>query len=52
MHNGACETIACVVYDIDHRTAKGTLPDRLNSPADRARVVKFVELIDAQTTPF
>ena len=52
MHNGACETIACVVGDVKHRTANGTLPDRLGNAADRALVVRFVESIDAQTAPF
>jgi cytochrome c peroxidase len=51
-HNGACESVACVVNDVDHRTANGLLPDRLGDAADRALVVKFVESIDAQTTPF
>jgi len=51
MHNGACETLACVVGDVDHRTARGTLPDKLASSANRALVVKFLESIDAQTTP-
>jgi YVTN family beta-propeller protein len=52
MHNGACETLACVVSDVDHRTAKGTLPDVLDTAGKRARVVRFLESIDAQTTPF
>jgi DNA-binding beta-propeller fold protein YncE len=50
-HNGACETLACVVSDVQHRTAKGTLPDRLADPADQALVVKFVETIDNDTEP-
>jgi YVTN family beta-propeller protein len=52
MHNGACETLLCVVNDVEHRTANGTLPDRLGDPADRARLVRFLESIDAQTPPF
>ncbi|HET6519158.1 MAG TPA: YncE family protein, partial [Geminicoccaceae bacterium] len=31
-HNGACETLACVVSDVNHRTANGTLPDVLDTP--------------------
>src|SRR5262249_46769068 len=50
-HNGACETLACVVSDVNHRTAKGTLPDHLVDPADQARVVKFLETIDNDTEP-
>lgn len=52
MHNGACETIACVVSDRNHRTANGTLPDLLTDPASRAKVVRYVESIDDETTPF
>jgi YVTN family beta-propeller protein len=52
MHNGACETLACVVGDRNHRTANGTLPDRLNTAAKRALVVRFLESIDADTRPF
>jgi cytochrome c peroxidase len=51
-HNGACETLACVVGDVKHRTANGTLPDVLNTPAKRALVVRFLESIDGNTTPF
>ena len=50
-HNGACETLACVVDNPKHRTANGTIPDRLTNPADRARVVAFLRSITAQTQP-
>ena len=52
MHNGACESLACVVGDKDHRTANGTLPDVLDTAGKRAKVVRFLESIDANTTPF
>jgi cytochrome c peroxidase len=52
IHNGACETLACVVSDENHRTANGTLPDKLASPGRQAKVVSFLESIDAQTEPF
>jgi hypothetical protein len=52
MHNGACKTIACVVSDREHRTGSGRLPDRLGDPRRQALVVRYVESIDAQTTPF
>jgi hypothetical protein len=51
-HNGACETLACVLADVNHRTAKGTLKDVLASPKNQAAVVKFLEHIDASTKPF
>ena len=51
-HNGACETLACVLADVNHRTAKGTLKDVLASPANQAKVVQFLEQLDANTKPF
>lgn len=51
-HNGACETLACVVGDKKHRTANGTLPDKINTAAERAALMRFLESIDAQTVPF
>jgi YVTN family beta-propeller protein len=50
-HNGACETLACVVGNAQHRTAKGKLPDVLGSPADQAKVVTFLQSLDADTAP-
>lgn len=52
MHNGACESLACVVGDKQHRTGAGVLPDVLNTAAKRAAVVRFLESIDAETAPF
>jgi YVTN family beta-propeller protein len=51
LHNGAAESLAAVVADVKHRTANGRLPDRLANPADQARVVQFLESIDAATAP-
>ena len=48
-HNGACETLDCVLANVQHRTANGTVPDRLSNPADQARVVAFLQSLDAQT---
>jgi YVTN family beta-propeller protein len=48
-HNGACETLDCVLADVQHRTANGARPDRLSSPADRARVVEFLKSLDDAT---
>ena len=52
MHNGACESIACVVGDKKHRTGNGRFPDTLAGAANQALVVRFVESIDRATTPF
>ncbi len=52
MHNGACESIACVVGDRDHRTGNGQFPDLLDTAAKRRNVTLFVESIDAKTAPF
>lgn len=51
-HNGACETIACVVGDKKHRTGNGRFPDKLADPAKQALVTRFVESVDRQTQPF
>jgi YVTN family beta-propeller protein len=51
-HNGACETVACVLEDVNHRTADQKRPDILADPKKRAQVVLFVESIDANTEPF
>jgi YVTN family beta-propeller protein len=52
LHNGASESLASVVADVQHRTANGTLPDVLANAADQALVVKFLESIDVNTVPF
>ena len=50
-HNGACETLACVVGDVKHRTANGKGPDKLTSAKQRAAVVEFLRSIDSKTNP-
>jgi YVTN family beta-propeller protein len=50
-HNGACESLACVVGNARHRTANNTRPDVLLSAADQLKVVRFLETINAKTTP-
>lgn len=52
MHNGACESVACVVNDVKHRTGNGRFPDILNTAQKRNQVRLFVESIDAATAPF
>jgi hypothetical protein len=51
-HNGACETIACVLADVNHRRAglNSGQSDPLDSNEARAKVVTFVESIDETTT--
>jgi DNA-binding beta-propeller fold protein YncE/mono/diheme cytochrome c family protein len=48
-HNGACETLACVVSNQDHRTGNGQFPDVLASPADQAKLVAWLQTLDAET---
>ena len=52
MHNGACETIGCVISDVEHRTGNGTITDFLDTAVKRLQVKLFVESIDADTNPF
>jgi YVTN family beta-propeller protein len=47
-HNGACETLACVVQHVAHRTASGR-PDVLTNATERARLVDFLKTLDANT---
>ncbi len=37
-HNGACESLACVLANAKHRTANNTRPDVLQNAADQARL--------------
>jgi YVTN family beta-propeller protein len=50
-HNGACETLACVVGNVKHRTQNGRAPDRLTTPEQRSLVVDFLKSIDSRTPP-
>jgi YVTN family beta-propeller protein len=50
-HNGACETLACVLSNVKHRTSTpaggpGSQPDALAGARDRARVVSFLRSLD------
>jgi len=54
LHNGSAQTLADVMALKKHRSA-GLLPgapDPLDDAAKRADIVKFLESIDASTTPF
>lgn len=48
-HNGACETLNCVLANQTHRTGKGKFADKLANPADQAKVVEFLKSLDDQT---
>jgi mono/diheme cytochrome c family protein len=48
-HNGACETLACVVSNVKHRTANGRLPDRLQSASAQAQLVAWLQTVAAST---
>jgi len=50
-HNGACESLACVLHDGRHRTGNRRFRDRLKKPRNRGRLLSFLESIDGQTKP-
>ena len=50
-HNGACETLDCVLTNVRHRTANNTRPDVLANPVDQEAVEAFLESIDVKTQP-
>jgi YVTN family beta-propeller protein len=50
-HNGACETLDCVLSNVQHRTSTpaggpGSRPDALTNAQDRARVIAFLRSLD------
>jgi hypothetical protein len=50
LHNGACQTLACVLENETHRNAGGN-PGVLDDLAARAALVQFLISIDTQTEP-
>ena len=50
-HNGACETLACVLANPVHPSRQGTngQADPLTNPVDQQRVVAFLKTLDAET---
>lgn len=48
-HNGACETLACVLTNVKHRTGNNRFPDVLGSQGARDQVVAFLQTLDDQT---
>ena len=51
-HNGAARTLDEVLQNVTHRSAGTGGVDTLTSAADRAKVVKFLQSIDAASVPF
>jgi YVTN family beta-propeller protein len=52
LHSGSATTLDEVLQNVTHRSAGTGGVDTLTSAADRARVVKFLQSIDAASTPF
>ena len=50
-HNGAATSLDEVLDNVTHRAAGTGGVDTLSSAADRAKLVRFLESIDARTTP-
>jgi len=50
LHNGACQTLDCVLENEAHRNAGG-VSGVLDDPAARAALIQFLISIDAQTEP-
>jgi YVTN family beta-propeller protein len=50
-HNGACETLACVLDNVDHRRSglKQGRPDPLNDAESRRKLALWMETLDAET---
>ena len=51
LHNGSAQTLADVLENLTHRSAGTGGVDHLGDPADRARLARFLESIDASTVP-
>jgi cytochrome c peroxidase len=52
LHSGSATTLDQVLQNVTHRSAGTGGVDTLTSAADRAKVVKFLQSIDAATAPF
>lgn len=50
-HNGACETLACVLSNETHRQAglRTGRDDKLGDPGNQARLISFLSTLDAET---
>jgi YVTN family beta-propeller protein len=52
-HNGACETLECVLADATHRRAgEGSRPDMLRGALERKLLLQFLKSLDASTPVF
>jgi cytochrome c peroxidase len=51
LHNGAQASLDGVLNNVQHRSAGTGGVDTLTNPADRAFIVRFMQSIDAATTP-
>jgi YVTN family beta-propeller protein len=51
LHNGAVDSLDAVLDNVTHRSAGTAGVDTLTNAADRAKVVRFLESIDAATAP-
>jgi cytochrome c peroxidase len=51
-HNGSVDSLDAVLANVTHRAAGTGGVDTLTNAADRAKVVRFLNSIDAATTPF
>lgn len=48
-HNGACETLQCVLADVNHRKKGHSGPDILADTGKQLKVVAFLKSLDAET---
>jgi hypothetical protein len=51
LHNGSQSSLAGVLDNVQHRSAGTGGVDTLSNPNDRSFVVRFIQSIDAATTP-
>ena len=51
LHNGALDSLDSVLDNVTHRSAGTGGVDTPSNPADRAKVVRFIQSIDASTDP-
>jgi len=51
LHNGTVTSLTEVLDNVQHRSAGTSGVDVLSNPADRAKIVRFIESIDAATVP-
>jgi hypothetical protein len=51
LHNGIQTSLSDVLNNVTHRSAGTSGVDTLTNPADRAKIVRFLESIDSATVP-